>query len=346
MSKYFLVSVANAVGRDPATGEGLFYGTTNASTAVSLSMSEEEIRGGINNVIQGIYYHDKTLECTIEKATFSRAFLPLNVGSDIQIGQNVKVLQTECLTLDGEGNGSLSKLPDGLVNVFLDEDTVMAVTAGAAVDNKYPISVPSMAGQMVTAIYDAYETVDVLTVETTTPPKVVDLTLLIQVRDENMNLAYILQYNIPKFQVSGNYEMSLSADGVSNESLSGKALNVKAEDCNTGDMYATIKWVPVAATAAAISGIIITNGNITAENGVAAVYQLNVIGIYDSLDNRINITNDCTFEMSGTLTGVSMTDGTITVTSEATTAGSVTITATYGSTSLTDSIIFSVAEAA
>lgn len=329
--KYFLVSVANVVGRDPATGEGLFYGTTNASTSVNLSMSEEEIRGGINNVIQGVYYHDKTLECTIEKPTFARSFLPLNVGTDILEAQNVKVLQTECLTLDAGGNGAVSKLPTGTVNVFLDEDTVMEVSASSSANasGAYPISVPSMAGKMVTAIYDAYESVDVLTIETTTPPKVVDLTLLIQVRDENMNLAYVLQYNIPKFQVSGNYELSLSADGVSSESLSGKALNVKGETCATGDMYATIKWVPTAAASSDVTAIIITNGDINAVAGEEGTYVLNAIGLKGSLNNRINITEDTTFALSSATTGVSLTNNVLTLSDE-TSQGSVDITATYG----------------
>ena len=340
--KYFLVSVANAVGRDPETGRGLFYGTTNASTAVNLSMTEEEIRGGINNVIQGIYYHDKTLECTIEKPTFAKAFLPLNVGSDI-LNQNVKVLQTECLTLDASGNGTITKAPIGTVNVFLDEDTVEVANASQNAQGTYAISVPSMAGKMVTAIYDAMEQVDVLTVETTTPPKVVDLTLLIQVRDENMNLAYVLQYNIPKFQVSGNYELSLSADGVSNESLSGKALNVKAEDCNTGDMYATIKWVPVAASELGINGIIITNGDIKAAAGAtdAVEYQLNVIGIYNSIDNRILLTDNVTYAMASSLTGVTLGENGLITIASGTSAGSTTITATYGDFS--DSIVLTLA---
>ena len=338
MSKYFLVSVANVLGRDPATGNGLFYGTTNASTAVNLSMSEEEIRGGINNVIQGVYYHDKTLECTIEKATFSRAFLPLNVGSEI-LSSNVNVLQTECLTLDGAGNGTVSKLPVGLVNVFSDEDTVMNVTAASSesAGGGYLISVPSMAGQQVTAIYDAKEQVDVLTIETTTPPKVVDLTLFIQLRDENMNLAYTLQYNIPKFQVSGNYELSLSADGVSNESLSGKALNVKSEDCATGDMYATIKWVPVGEFANDISGIVITNGNVSVEAGDAS-FQLTAIGLYGSINNYKVITEDCTWTTTGAAT-VAVEDGLVTITSGVGDS-SATITATYGDFS--DSIVVNI----
>lgn len=338
--KYFLVSVANVVGRDPQTGAGLFYGTTNASTAVSLSMTEEEIRGGINNVIQGVYMHDKTLEATIEKVTFSKAFLPLNVGSDI-LNRNVKILEDECLTLDASGNGTISKVPVGVINVFLDEDTAAQATATQNGNGQYVISVPSMGGQLVHAIYEVYETVDTLTIETTTPPKVVDLTLFIQLRDENMNLAYVLQYNIPKFQVSGNYELSLSADGVSNESLSGKALNVKAEDCSTGDMYATIKWVPVALSEQNINGIIITNGNIKAAAATAANYQLNVIGLYNSLDNRTLLTSGVTFTTSGSITGVTVGENTGLITiADTAVAGNMTITATYGDYS--DSIILTV----
>ena len=151
---------------------------------------------------------------------------------------------------------------------------------------------------------------------------------------------HTLQYNIPKFQVSGNYELSLSADGVSSESLSGKALNVKAENCNTGDMYATIKWVPVSASAQQVTGIIIANGDIKAAAETAATYQLNVLGIKGSIDNRMLLVDGVTFEIDPTLTGVTLSNGTITIEDTAT-AGEAIITATYGDFS--DSIKLTIA---
>lgn len=47
-------------------------------------MTATDVRGGINNVMQARYMHDKTITCTITKPTFSKVFLPLNAGADIQ----------------------------------------------------------------------------------------------------------------------------------------------------------------------------------------------------------------------------------------------------------------------
>ena len=60
-----------------------------------------------------------------------------------------------------------------------------------------------------------------------------------------MELVEYLHYNIPRFQIDGNYELALSADGVSSETLTGTALNVSGQDCTSGDVYAYVKWVPV-----------------------------------------------------------------------------------------------------
>lgn len=284
MAKKFAVSVANVVARDTSTGNGLFWGTTSTSTAVNMAMTATDVRGGINNVMQARYMHDKTITCTITKPTFSKVFLPLNAGSDIQ-NKNIKVLQTECIALDASGKGELSKTPVGRVSVFYDEDTVTVVDA-----SQKEITVVGGKGKMVTAIYDAMETVDVLSIETKEPPKVVDLTLIIEIRNEAMELVEYLHYNIPRFQIDGNYELALSADGVSSETLTGTALNVSGQDCTSGDVYAYVKWVPVLEDALSeIGGVVITNGDITATHGVQKTVQLNVIGLRGGVKGDIEI---------------------------------------------------------
>ena len=60
MAKKFAVSVANVVARDTSTGNGLFWGTTSTSTAINMAMTATDVRGGINNVMQARYMHDKT----------------------------------------------------------------------------------------------------------------------------------------------------------------------------------------------------------------------------------------------------------------------------------------------
>jgi hypothetical protein len=108
----------------------------------------------------------------------------------------------------------------------------------------YVASASAMVSPKVNAIYNKMATSDQITIESTTPPTVVDLTLIAEVRDNTGVITEYLQIDIPRFQVAGNYTLSFAANGVSSQSLEGVALLTASTDCTSGDYYAKATWVP------------------------------------------------------------------------------------------------------
>jgi hypothetical protein len=228
MANQFLVSVANAILRDPNTGNALLYGKANITSSFTMSMAATEVRGGINNPLLYVYYHDKKLEIKIEEAIFDKVLLGLNAGGLVQNGV-VTVTQTDCLVLSS-GSATLSQTPTSNVTVFLPDGTSQTVVPAGSV-----ITVSGGGSQKVDAVYTTTTTADQITVQTTTPPSVVDATLIAEIRDNTGVVTDYLQIQIPRFQVSGNYTLAFAANGVSNQALDGMALAVASTDCASGE---------------------------------------------------------------------------------------------------------------
>lgn len=245
MSNRFIVSVANAIARDPSTKQGIFYGKTNLTSAFTLAMSESEVRGGINNSLLFTYKHTRSLSISIEQAIASKSFLALNTGAELQGSVATRILATECVTFSGTGTATLANTPTDndrtKITVFLGDGRIAIpeLLSGST------ITYADGANQKLTVIYEYTGTVDMISIETTKPPRIIDLTLIAEVRDSQRGLIEYQHINIPSFQIDGNYELSFAADGVSKESLTGKALSVEGETCSDGDIYAYVKWVPV-----------------------------------------------------------------------------------------------------
>jgi hypothetical protein len=293
MTNEFLVSVANAVLRDPTTGNALAYGTTNITSAFTLTTAATEVRGGVNNPLLYTYIHDRALEVKIESATFDKTVLGLNVGQLVQTG-TVNVTQTDCIVLSASGSGLITLTPVGNVTVFLDNGTVQTLTPAVKT-----ITASNAANQKVTAVYITSVSADQITVATVTPPSVVDLTLLAEVRSNTGAITQYLQINVPRFQVDGNYTLSLTSNGVSNQALNGKALTSTNSDCTSGDYYAKVTWIPVSSTSGYSSIASIPSTIVFSAANVPASQQITVLGIRGGLYANANITTSCSFVKSG-----------------------------------------------
>jgi hypothetical protein len=234
----FLVSVADCVGRDPNTGYAVFYGHANISSALTISMTATDVRGGIGNELLYVFLHDKKVEVKVTQATFGEPIVALNAGTSV-LNSAVTVLQTDQLTLSASGSATLTQTPNSsTVTVCMANGTFSTVTPSGT-----SITGLSGANTAVTAIYTYSVTADQLTMSATTPPTVVDLTLLAQVRDNTGTIVQYLQIDVPRFQVAGNYTMSLAANNVSNQELDGFAL---AQTAASGDYYLTATWITAA----------------------------------------------------------------------------------------------------
>jgi len=321
----YLVSVANAIIRDSATGNALVYGITNISSAFTLTTNKTEVRGGINNALLYEYIHDRNLEVNIEQAIFNETLLGLNVGQTASTA-SVTVTATDCIVLSGGSGNTLSTPNSTTVSVFLPDGTIDNVTpAGSA------IYVGAGASQKVNAVYTTAQTASQITVESTTPPNVVDLTLVAEVRDNTNTIVDSLQINIPRFQVSGDYTLSMTANGVSSETLNGKALVNVSDDCDTEDYYAKCTWIPVDSTVL-VSSIAAIPSTITFDDeSLPDTAQITTLGIKGGIYQNVNITTDCTYARESGETEISVggATGLVTAASSGSDGDSAIISSTY-----------------
>jgi len=333
MANQFLVSVADAILRDATTGDAIAYGIANLNSAFTLSTAETQVRGGISNPLLFTYIHDRQLEVQIEQATFDKNILALNAGQSVVSG-TVNVTQTDCLVLSSSGSGTITLTPVGDVTVFLPNGTVETVTPATK-----DITTASGADQRVTAVYITAVSADQITIETTTPPTVVDLTLIAEVRDSTGVIVEKLQINIPRFQVDGNYTLSMTSNGVSTQALNGKALASASADCVSGEYYAKVTWVPVTSVVSYSSIAAIPSTITFAVGSTLQTQQISVLGIRGGTYANANITDDCTFAISGSTLGnlsVGASTGLVSSGSEITASHTGLVTVTYASGSLID----------
>lgn len=341
MTNKFLVSVADAIIRDPNTGEALAVGKANMTSAIALTMAKTEVRGGINNPLLFSYFHDRNVEFTIEQVVFGKTLLALNLGSTLT-NSAYTMVKTESIVLSS-GSGTTTETPLGNVTVFFPNNTSLFVTPVGT-----SFFVAAGGNQKVTVVYTYTETnVDQIVATSTTPPTVVDLTLIAEVRDETGVISDYLHVNVPRYQVAGNYTLTLNANGVSQESLQGVALVTTSTD-TSADYYFKASWIPASATSVPVSDIAATPSTYAfSQASLPDTFQISLLGIRGGLFANVNITNagsylrtsGCTTILAGSYTGL------ITATSAALNGDTATIRATYFdavSGSLVDNVLVTV----
>lgn len=291
--KTFLVSVAKAVMRDPNSGAGLGYGNANIDSALTMTTEEAEVRGGINNPILYVYKHSRKVAVNITDATFSKNILSFNSGTNIYNG-SVTAVATDCLALSSSGSATLANTPTSSnVEIFFEDGTIQTVIP---VGNT--ITVSGGANLKVTAIYDYSVTADRITIETQTPPSVIDLTLIAEVRDDTNTLTDYLQIRVPRFQVSGNYNLALTANGVSSQALEGTALEVASTDCGSS-YYAEAIWIPVSTVAPSVYTLaLMPDLTFSIGAGLPASKQLVLNGLRGGNYTPINLTTSASYAVT------------------------------------------------
>lgn len=338
----FVVSVARAILFEPSTNEVLAYATALSESAFTLAMQSQEIRGGIGNTLKFNYKNTRTLNISLTNVAFSKAFLPLNLGQ-VNANSRIAIANEQCMILSATGTGTLEHTPIGPVSFIYENGTI---------DPKpYPTHSTDVdlgithANEKVTAIYDYEEVIDNLTIDSSTPPNIVRLVMNVQIRSNATNgVVEWLQLDIPSFQIDGNYELSMTADGVSSETLTGMALSVAGQQCIEGDVYGYIKYVPVAEASYAVSNIAATPSPLNLKAGEEGA--INVYGLRGSLYAPIMISDKCAYAMqTGSDADITVGENGIVSVSTGATAedtGTVIVSYSTGDTLYTDTVIVNV----
>ena len=349
MSNYILAGVGTieAFTQSSTQPTKIFTSKTLQESGISISVTAEDIRGGLSNPLLGRYFHDSILEANITDALFNLQYLALNVGGQVVIGGSSLV--TETVTA---GSGTLTV--QGTPVAFGSAGTVGWYTP-AGQEDWAPLT---FAGKVATASvvsgtdycvrYNANDSgIQEFVVPSAIIPSEVHLVMTYPLFAGGTSPEAIstssqvgeLIVDIPRFQFAGNVELSLTSSGAATSNLSGSALaSYTTANCNDMGTYGTIKqkiyggnWYDDL-TAMAVDG-----GDFSlAVNGTKT---LKVIGIFKNgtgiLDNAnltftSGSTSVATVTNAGVVTGAGAgdTEITIAVTAKPTMASTVAVNVT------------------
>ena len=336
MSNYILAGVGTieAFTQSSTQPTKIFTSKTLQESGISISVTAEDIRGGLSNPLLGRYFHDSILEANITDALFNLQYLALNVGGQVVIGGSSLVTETVTagsgtLTVQGTPVSFGSAGTVGWYTLAGQEDwspltfsgkiaTVADVTEGGTYCVRYNANDAGIQEFVVPSAIIPSEVHLVMTYPLFaggTSPEAISTSS--QVGE--------LIVDIPRFQFAGNVELSLTSSGAATSNLSGSALaSYTTANCNDMGTYGTIKqkiyggnWYDDLTT------IAVDGGNFSIANG--ATKTLKVIGIFKNgtgvLDNsKLTFTSSASSTASVTNAGV--------VTGAATGSANITITVT------------------
>ena len=291
----FLTSVGNVIVRDTVTNEALMYGTGLLDSAFDMTAQETEVRGGTGNQLLFNYIHTKSVAVKITDATFNMDILALNAGTNV-LNSSVMALATDCLVFSASGSATLANTPIGNATVFIgDPATIQTVTPVGSV-----ITVSGGNNLKGTAVYEYTVTADQLTIEAKTPPQIVDLTLITEERDSATKaIVNYVHIHVPQFQITGNYSLAMTANGVSNQPLEGKALAVKSTNCTDEDYYATVTRIPVSGTSIAVNELFLSkNTAFSVAGGLPKYIQLQARGLRGGLQSYVDVTTSASYHVT------------------------------------------------
>lgn len=320
-AKTFLVSTADFAYY--VKGALACTGTTNLNTSIEVSMQEQNVNGGKGNKLVYSYKYGRELTATLEAADWKLEFIAANVGSPITEGLTPVYHIAEAVTLTG-GIGTLKDIPAGDVAVELENGNIVTVVPS---DRTIDLSGNGITDAVVRATYKYNQLAKTIVIDANSSPYVGELVLDADKHSNTLGKVGSVQIIIPSYQLSGNFSISFTPDGVTSTNLDGKALAVSGDRLMDGSsVYAYIKEFDTTASALSVNDIAATPTVFSLEAGKEK--SIAVIGLKGGLHSPIQLDNaDCTFvsdapsvatvgNHTGVVTGVS--------------AGTALITITYG----------------
>lgn len=303
-------------------------GVTNLSSSISVSMQEQAINAGKGNQKVFSYKYGRELTVQLEAANWRLEYIAMQSGSKIESGIKDTYKLNECITLT-DGQGVISEKPIGKVGVELPNGIFVEVDVTE--DTKIDLTKYGLTNEVVKATYKYNDIVKRITIDAESTPFIGRLVLQADKYNSKKGKVGTVEIVVPSYALDGNFEISFTPDGVVSTQISGSALSVEGDSCESGDAvyaYVTEKNDDNDGKIDVAEIVLITSAKtVKAEGSV----DLSVEGIIGSMYKPVELdTDDVTFAIKaednakGKITGNKFT-------ANAEQTGSVTITATYGS---------------
>lgn len=298
-------------------------GTTNLNASLEVSMQEQNVNAGKGNKLVYSYKYGRELNVTLEAADWKLEFLACQVGSKIAEGLTDVYKIGECVVLT-DSVGILSEVPIGDVAVELPDKTIVTVTPDST---SIDLTSYGLTNESVKVTYKFSKIAKVVTIDADSTPFVGLLCLDSEKHNNKRGKVGSVQIVIPSYQLSGNFSISFTPDGVTSTSLEGKALAVEGDTCADGSVYAYVKEFDDEVKVIDVIEIAATPATIKLDSAeTSKTATISVIGLKGTLYSPIELDNaDCTFvsdhteyatvgEKTGVITPVATGTAKITVT--------------------------------
>ena len=213
-------------------------------------LDAEELRGGQANALWGKYFHTSTFDLKITDAMFNLEYLAANVGADIERGGDI--FMDETLTANESGEITLSATAVPVRTGGVTYAYIRPASNGGAKRTSYQVT----GDNKVTGLTpDAQYCVRYMYTNASSRKMIVNsnfipgtfsiiLTANLFAGDacnvETATHIGTLTIKVPRFQLNGNQELTMSASGISNTSFEGSALASGCTGCDDNGIYAEI----------------------------------------------------------------------------------------------------------
>jgi len=238
-NKQFLVSVAEVLMTNPVDGSYIGKSSTLIDSSLAVTMASKDVNGGFGNQLQFTYFHTRELTATLTDAQFNLNYVALNVGSSIFSGLDAVYKFDETVVLGASGVGEVASVPVG-ANVFVKKKDGVTVTLAFSGSNFTVVG--GVIGDIVCVTYQYNSTVEKVTIDAGSAPAIITLVMKTKLFDQS-GLIGSVEITIPRYQVSGKFDLGFTSDGVTSSKLEGKALSANVVGCESEGVYAFVKVV-------------------------------------------------------------------------------------------------------
>lgn len=252
--KAFLANVMDAYVY--AGDQLLFTSKALTDSSISIGITAEEVRGGKGNKLIGRYFHDSSFGLTLQDALFELGYIAHNVGSQV-VSDTSGMLTEEQITATGSGALTVSGTPYDFLSLGTigwiakpgsDEWSTFTFSGSSATGVTLADGSAIIEGDAYCVKYMGEAPCDEVVISADFVPDEVTVILKGDLykasKGNDVSTSSIIghiEVDVPRFQLEGSMDISLSSSGAAQIPFSGQALVTMEESCEGGGYYAVVK---------------------------------------------------------------------------------------------------------